>query len=74
MTNINKPTEINNEECEGIIKGTYHGVLSFSHESEPYAIPINHAYAITVIPLGNESNSDGSKEDDSKKRIGTTSQ
>jgi hypothetical protein len=44
MTYRIKPAERNNEECEGIIKGTYHGVLSFSHESEPYAVPINHAY------------------------------
>jgi nitroimidazol reductase NimA-like FMN-containing flavoprotein (pyridoxamine 5'-phosphate oxidase superfamily) len=44
MTHKIIPTERNNEECEGIIKGTYHGVLSFSHESEPYAVPINHAY------------------------------
>jgi uncharacterized protein len=39
-----KPIEKNNEECEGVIKGSYHGVLSFSCESEPYAVPINHAY------------------------------
>lgn len=44
MTSKIRRTEVNNEECENIIKGTYHGVLSFSHESEPYAIPINHAY------------------------------
>jgi uncharacterized protein len=39
-----RPPEINNEECENIINGTYHGVLSFSYESEPYAVPMNHAY------------------------------
>jgi len=39
-----KPPEINNRECEKIIEGTYHGVLSFSHENEPYAVPINHSY------------------------------
>ncbi len=39
-----KPAEKNNAQCEGIIKGTHHGVLSFSHESEPYAVPMNHAY------------------------------
>ena len=44
MTYRIKPTETNNEECEAIIKGSYHGVLSFSHESEPYAVPVNHAY------------------------------
>jgi uncharacterized protein len=44
MTLRIKTVERNNEECEGIIKGTYHGVLSFGHESEPYAIPVNHAY------------------------------
>jgi uncharacterized protein len=44
MTHRIRPTERNNEECEGIIKGSYHGVLSFSHENEPYAVPINHAY------------------------------
>jgi hypothetical protein len=26
-----KPMQRNNEECEGIMKGTYHGVLLFSH-------------------------------------------
>ncbi len=36
---------INNKEtCESIIRGTFHGVLTFGHESEPYAVPINHAY------------------------------
>ena len=40
MTYKIKPTERSNEECEGIIKGSYHGVLSFSHENEPYAVPI----------------------------------
>ena len=44
MTYRIKPTERNNEECESIIKGTYHGVLSCSNENEPYAVPINHAY------------------------------
>jgi nitroimidazol reductase NimA-like FMN-containing flavoprotein (pyridoxamine 5'-phosphate oxidase superfamily) len=44
MTYKIKPTERSNEECESIIKGSYHGVLSFSHENEPYAVPINHAY------------------------------
>ena len=44
MTRRIKPIERDNEECEGIIKGTYHGVLSFSHESDPYAVPVNHAY------------------------------
>jgi uncharacterized protein len=39
-----KPPEINNGECERIIQGSYHGVLSFSNENEPYAVPINHAY------------------------------
>jgi nitroimidazol reductase NimA-like FMN-containing flavoprotein (pyridoxamine 5'-phosphate oxidase superfamily) len=39
-----KPTEKNNKVCEGIIKGTYHGVLAFGHENEPYAVPMNHAY------------------------------
>ena len=39
-----RPPERNNEECERIIQGSYHGVLSFSRENEPYAIPINHAY------------------------------
>lgn len=44
MTYRIKPTERNNEECESIIRGSYHGVLSFSHESEPYAVPMNDAY------------------------------
>jgi hypothetical protein len=44
MTYKIKPNETNNEECERIIQGTYHGVLSFCHENEPYAVPINHAY------------------------------
>jgi len=39
-----RPPERNNEECEAIIKGTYHGILSFGNESEPYAVPLNHAY------------------------------
>lgn len=39
-----KPPEKNNQECERIIEGTYHGVLSFSLDNEPYAVPINHAY------------------------------
>ncbi|HVN96640.1 MAG TPA: pyridoxamine 5'-phosphate oxidase family protein [Syntrophorhabdaceae bacterium] len=39
-----KPSEKNNEECENIIRGTYHGVLSLSRENEPYAVPMNHAY------------------------------
>ncbi len=39
-----KPPEINNGECERIIEGTYHGVLSFSLANEPYAVPINHSY------------------------------
>lgn len=38
------PTERNNAECERIIAGTYHGVLSFSNSGEPYAVPMNHAY------------------------------
>ena len=44
MTYKIKPTERSNEECEGIIKGSYHGVLSFSHGNKPYAVPLNHAY------------------------------
>jgi uncharacterized protein len=44
MTYRIKPTARDNEECEAIIKGSYHGVLSFSNEGEPYAVPINHAY------------------------------
>lgn len=44
MTYRIRPPEKNNEECERIIQGTYHGVLSFSNENEPYAVPINHSY------------------------------
>jgi nitroimidazol reductase NimA-like FMN-containing flavoprotein (pyridoxamine 5'-phosphate oxidase superfamily) len=38
------PAEMNNAECERIIAGTYHGVLSFARGGEPYAVPMNHAY------------------------------
>lgn len=38
------PAERNNAECERIIAGTYHGVLSFVNGGEPYAVPMNHAY------------------------------
>ena len=34
-----------NEECEAIIRGTYQGVLSMTSGDEPYAVPLNHAYA-----------------------------
>ncbi len=39
-----KPAEVNNGQCEAIIEGTHHGVLSFSHQDAPYAVPMNHAY------------------------------
>ncbi len=38
------PAERNNAECERIIAGTYHGVLSLASGGEPYAVPMNHAY------------------------------
>ena len=44
MTRRIKSAERNNVECKGIIRGTYQGVLSFGHENEAYAVPINHAY------------------------------
>jgi uncharacterized protein len=39
-----KPPEKSNAVCEGIIQGTYHGVLTFIDEGRPYPIPMNHAY------------------------------
>ncbi len=33
-----------NEACERIIAGTYQGVLSMALDSEPYALPLNHAF------------------------------
>ena len=39
-----KPPEKNNEECERIIQGTFHGVLTFIDEGRPYPVPLNHAY------------------------------
>ena len=39
-----KPTERNNQQCERIIEGTYQGLLVVCHDSEPYAVPMNHAY------------------------------
>ena len=35
----------NNAECERILKGSYTGILVMCHDEEPYAVPINHAYA-----------------------------
>ena len=39
-----KPTERNNQQGERIIEGTYQGVVVVCHESEPYGLPMNHAY------------------------------
>lgn len=33
-----------NAECEGMIRGTYQGVLCMALDGEPYAVPVNHAY------------------------------
>ena len=33
-----------NAECEGMITGTYQGVLCMALDGEPYAVPVNHAY------------------------------
>jgi len=35
----------NNEECERILKGSRVGILVMCNNSEPYAVPINHAYS-----------------------------
>jgi nitroimidazol reductase NimA-like FMN-containing flavoprotein (pyridoxamine 5'-phosphate oxidase superfamily) len=35
---------IDNERCEEMIRGTYHGVLVMCSDKEPYAVPMNHGY------------------------------
>lgn len=34
----------NNAACEAVLDGTHHGTLVMCHDSEPYAVPINHAF------------------------------
>ena len=46
-----KPTERNNQQCERSIEGTYQGVVVVCHESEPYAVPMNHAYEDDVFTM-----------------------